>query len=92
MAKGDICWMIVAPLTKMVVEAPDRENAIWKALEAQPHTKGKTWLARDWDVHKATGDELREYAAFADAHRKSQPTAKSAKRKTVHERLFVDDK
>lgn len=87
----DRTWMVIAPLTKVVVEAPDREGAIAKVLNAQAHTRGKPWLAVNWDVHIATEAELRDYAAFAEAHRPAQPTAKSVKRKTVHERLGLFD-
>lgn len=85
----DRYWMVVAPLTKILVQAPDRETALEKTLALQPHTKGKRWLAVGWDVHEATEEELREYAALAEAHRKSQPTAKTIKRKTVYERLEI---
>lgn len=80
-------WMVVAPATKILVQAPTPEDAVDKVLEMWDHTRNKPWLARGWRVYAPSERELREYAARAEGHRPSQPLAKQSKHKTVHERL-----
>lgn len=86
---GEVWWTVVAPLRMFLVEAGSEKQAREKALK---HTgyEHKPYLARGWQFRIATEDDKKKYAAFAEAHRKSEPTVRTAKRKTksARDRLF----
>lgn len=79
-------WSVRNELLFMVVRAPTAEDAAKQALKTLGF-EHKPYLGDQLVVRLATDEELREYAALAEGHRKSQPTVKSVKRKTVAERL-----
>lgn len=86
---GEVWWLIKAPLTIFIVEAGSEQQARDKA-RTQLGFEHKPWVARDWEITVATEDDKRLYTAFAEAHRKSEPTIKTATRKTktARDRLF----
>jgi hypothetical protein len=83
-------WTVRNELVFAVVQAPTAKDAVAVALKNLGF-EHKPWLGRKLTVKEATEEDLRRYAALAEAHRRSQPTVKSAKRKTVHERLGLFD-
>ena len=82
-------YAVYAGLSFTIVVAPNVEAAR-KQMLLDMGLERKPWLGRDWVIHRATGEELRRYAAFADNVRKSQPTAAVAKKpkKSTMERLL----
>lgn len=82
-------YAVYAGLSFTIVIAPNVEAAR-KQMLMDMGLERKPWLGRDWEIHRATGEELRRYAAFADNTGKSKPTAKLAKnpKKPTIERLL----
>jgi hypothetical protein len=78
-------WTVIAPLNVMLVEAGSREQAIAKALH-KAKLDHKPYLARDWDAHPTTAEERVKYASQLVAIRRSEPTARTAKRKSKNAR------
>ena len=88
-----VWWLVKAPLNTFLVEAGTVVQARDKARKDLGF-EHKPWISRDWEIRVATEDDKALYAAFAEAHRKSEPTLKTAKRKTkpARDRLFGGDK
>lgn len=84
-----VWWLVKAPLTIFIVEAGSEQQARDKA-RVQLGFEHKPYIARDWEISVATEADKRTYTAFAEAHRKSEPTVKTTKRKTktARDRLF----
>jgi hypothetical protein len=84
-----VWWIVYAGLSVTMVEAVTYKEAK-KAALAHFGFEHKPYLARDWKIRVACDEEKKRYAALADAYRRSQKTASTAKRttKTAKERLF----
>ena len=84
-------WVIRNSWLFTVVQAPSAAEALAEFMESFGYQE-KPWLAESLDVHEASLEELRRYAALADAQRRSETTAATVKRKAknVHQRLGVD--
>jgi hypothetical protein len=64
-------WIVLAPLTQMMVKAPDEDAARQKALVMAGYGS-KPYLARDWVIRPATEAEVTKYATWVDNRRPSQ--------------------
>lgn len=86
-------WAIRNQWVFAVVQAPTRGEAL-DAFMKDLGYETKPYLAESLDVHEASVEELRRYAALADAQHRSRTTEASVKNKTksVHERLFGERK
>jgi hypothetical protein len=74
-------WIIFAGTSVTIERADTSEEARKKLLASLPsHQRHKPWLADRWTVRPATEEEVRRYAAFADAKRPAEPTLKTTKR------------
>lgn len=75
-------WIVKAPLNVMMVEAGSVEQAKAEALK-KAKLSHKPYLSKLWEARPSTAEERRIYAHLMDAtaHR-SEPTARTAKRKT----------
>jgi hypothetical protein len=85
----DYQWAVYAGFSMAIVIAPGKEAAR-KQMLMDMKLETKPWLGRDWEIHRASAEEIRRYAAFADALPKSRPTARVAKnpRASVRDRLL----
>lgn len=81
-------YLVHAGLSIILVEQANSEGDARKKALAKVGLQYKPYLARGWKIRRASEDDLRAYAAHAEGYRPSQPTHKSAKRKTVQERLL----
>lgn len=86
-------WAIRNAWVFAIVQSPTAGEALEEFMETLGF-KAKPWLAEGLEVHEASDEEKRRYAALADAQRRSMTTAQQVKRKekTVHERLFGEGK
>jgi hypothetical protein len=87
---GEVWWLVSeGNAYRVVVEAGSEKQAREKALDGLGFTH-KPYLAGRLEVRIATKAEKEEYVAFAEAHRKSEPTIRTTKRKgkSARDRLF----
>jgi hypothetical protein len=64
-------WIVLAPMTQMMVKAPDEDAARLKALTLAGY-QFKPYLASEWTVRPATEAEVVKYATWADNWRPSR--------------------
>jgi hypothetical protein len=64
-------WIVLAPMTQMMVKAPDKDAARQKALKLSGF-EFKPYLGADWLIRPATEAEVVKYATWADNWRPSQ--------------------
>jgi hypothetical protein len=71
-------YAVYAGLSMTIVRADTITEARQTAIE-KLGVEHKPYLAKDWEVHRATDGEVARYAAMADAVGASKPTARSAR-------------
>jgi len=64
-------WIVLAPMTQMMVKAPDEDAARQKALKLSGF-EFKPYLGAGWLIRPATEAEITKYATWADNWRPSQ--------------------
>jgi hypothetical protein len=87
-------WIVLAPMTQMMVKAPDEDAARQKALKLSGY-EFKPYLGTDWLIRPATAAEIEKYATWADNWRPSQtPERQSieARRRGGRERTSVQQR